>query len=106
LRKKSRKPTAEWSPVGNFIETSLKKLGVRQAVQRVNLEDWCRGWLGEAGSRSLARVTVKKNVVTWEFRHPAWVQELQGRKTEAFKALREAYPREGYEDLRATLARQ
>jgi len=92
--------------VGNFIEASLKKMGVKQSVQRVTLEDWCRGWLGEAGSRSLARVTVKKSVVVWEFRHPAWVQELQGRKTEALKAIQEAYPREGYQDLRAVLARQ
>ena len=104
--KRIRKPSPEWSNVGAYVEASLKKMGVRQSVQRVTMEQWCRGWLGEAGSRSLARVTVKKGTVTWEFKHPAWVQEVQGRKGEALRALQEAYPHEGYQDLRAHLARQ
>ena len=105
MRRKPRKPAPEWSSVGSFVEDSLKRLGVRQEVHKVSLEEWCRKWLGEAGSRSLAKVTVRKGQVTWEFRHPAWRQEIQARQGEALKALQAAFPAEGYKELKTALAR-
>jgi hypothetical protein len=91
--------------VGTFVEDSLKRLGVRQQVHKVGLEEWCRRWLGEAGGRALVRVTVKKGVVTWEFRHGAWRQEVLTRQEEALRGLQQAFPGEGYRRLETVLAR-
>jgi hypothetical protein len=106
LRPKARKPVAEWSPIGNFVEQSLKRLGVRHEVHKISLEEWCRSHLGESGRRALTRVTVRKETVVLEMNHPAWLQEMQSRRGEVLKALQTAFPAEGYKELQAVLSRR
>jgi predicted nucleic acid-binding Zn ribbon protein len=80
-------------------------MGVSQSVHRVTLEDWCRGWLGEAGSRFLARVSVKAGVVTLEMKHPAWLQELASRKQELLKNIQERFPDQKVREAKVLLAK-
>ena len=105
VRRPRRKPSPEWSAVGDFVDQSLKKLGVRRSIQRVTLEEWCRGWLGESGSKFLARTTVKDGVVTLEMKHPAWLQELASRKQELLKKVQERFPELAIREAKVLLAK-
>jgi predicted nucleic acid-binding Zn ribbon protein len=87
------------------VDQSLKKLGVRRSIQRVTLEEWCRGWLGESGSKFLARTTIKDGVVTLEMKHPAWLQELASRKQELLKKVQERFPELAIREAKVLLAK-
>jgi hypothetical protein len=106
VRRKARKPSPEWSPVGAFVEASLKKLGVSHEVHKNSLEDWCRRKLGEGGAKALVRVTLRRGVVTFEMNHPAWMQELSGRQREMLKNIQGAFPDLAVHEMKVALARR
>ncbi len=91
--------------MGAFVEESLKRLGVSHEVHKNSLEEWCRRKLGDGGSRALARVTLSRGVVTFEMRHPAWIQELAGRQREWLKNVQEAFPDLAIHEMKVVLSR-
>lgn len=95
---------SNWTEVGKFVDASLKKLGVSQAVKKLTLEDSLRAWVGESGAKYLARVTLKKGIVTVEVTHPAWLQELSTRQGELLKFAQERFKDLKIREAKVTLA--
>lgn len=104
LRKK-RPSSSDWTAVGRFVEASLKKLGVCQAVRKVTLEDEVRAWVGETGAKYLAHVSCKAHVLTLEMTHPAWLQETSSRKDELLKTVQDRFPDLRIRDAKVALAK-
>lgn len=90
---------SEARPVGDFLPEALKALGVSREVERFTVEEVLRRWMGEGVARHLVGVEVRRGQVTVRVDHPAVAAELNFRREEGLRVLREAVPDGPFREL-------